>query len=130
MMHTNRRPSIGRLLLILLIKHAFISISAKQQPWHPIRCLAHEITDLLHVCLHRNFDDEFIMNVPDDEAVAEVLHGKTENVPGYTLNDVLDKLRTIAFNSGPICRIPEILPTSVQWREHHVFRVRLRRRQR
>ena len=71
-----RRPSTGRLLSVLLIKHAFIPVCPQQQARHPIGCLSHDIADLLHVCFLRDFDDEFIMDVPDDEAIPEILHGE------------------------------------------------------
>ena len=45
------------------------------------------------------------MDVSNDEASPEVLHGKAQNVPGNTLNDVLDELRTVAFNPGPMLLI-------------------------
>ena len=76
-----------------------------QQTRHPIRCLSHEIAGLLHAGVFRNFDDELIMDVSNDEASPEVLHCKAQNVPGNTLNDVLDELRTVAFNPGPMLLI-------------------------
>ena len=39
------------------------------------------------------------MNVTDDEAVSESLHGVTEDVTAYGLDDILHELRTVRFNT-------------------------------
>ena len=83
---------------VFLIEHALVSVRPQQQARHPIRSLSHDIADLLHIFLLRNFDDEFVMDVPDDEAVAKVLHCKTEDIPGYTLDNILDEFRAVTFD--------------------------------
>ena len=47
------------------------------------------------------FDDQFIMDVPDDEAMPEGFHGIAEDVPTDGLHDILNELRTIGFDAFP-----------------------------
>jgi hypothetical protein len=47
------------------------------------------------------FDDQLIMDVSNDEAVGESLHGIAEDVPADCLNDVLDKFGAIRFDALP-----------------------------
>ena len=50
------------------------------------------------------FDDKFIVDMPDDEAVAERLHSITEDVAAYSLDDILYEFRTIGFDPIPFLR--------------------------
>ena len=51
------------------------------------------------------FDDQFIMDVPDDEAMPEGFHGIAEDVPTDGLHDILNELRTVGFDAFPLlCR--------------------------
>ena len=47
------------------------------------------------------FYDEFVMNVADNKAVFQCLHGIGKNIPTNSLNDIFYKLRTVALNSTP-----------------------------
>ena len=46
-------------------------------------------------------NDQLIMDVSADEAVGEGPHGVAEDVPADGLDDVLDELRTVGFDSFP-----------------------------
>jgi len=62
---------------------------------------AHLLANHTQVNVRAAFDDKFIMNVTDDKAVPESLHGVTEDVAADGLNDVLHKLRTVGFDAFP-----------------------------
>lgn len=47
------------------------------------------------------FDDQIIMDVPDDEAISEDLHSIAENVVTDCLDDILHGLGGIGFNAFP-----------------------------
>lgn len=62
-------------------------------------------TDNVQVNTGVTFDNQFIVDVPDDEAVAERFHGITENVAAYSLDYILNELRTVGFYAFPLlCR--------------------------
>ena len=45
------------------------------------------------------------MNVPDDEAVSECLHGIAEDIAADGLDDILNEFRPVGFNAFPfLCR--------------------------
>lgn len=50
------------------------------------------------------FDDEFVMDMADDKAVAEGLHGIAEDIPADGLHDVLHEFRTVGFDAFPFLR--------------------------
>lgn len=62
------------------VKLCFMSVSAEQDAWRPIRGSAHLLTDGFQINSGIAFDDQFIMDVADDETMAEGLHGITEDV--------------------------------------------------
>ncbi len=91
----------GRAFLsVFLVKHRFISISPEQDIRHPVRRSAHLLANHIQVNIRTAFDDQLIMNVTDDEAVPESLHGVTEDVTADGLDDVLHELRTVGFWCG------------------------------
>ena len=60
------------------------------------------LADSLQRYVLADFDDQLVMNVPDDEAMAEGLHGIGQDVPADSLHDILDKFWTVRFDSGPL----------------------------
>ena len=59
-------------------------------------------TDCIQGHARVRFNDHFIMNVHDNGAAAECLHGIAENITGRCLHDVLDKFRTIGIETLPL----------------------------
>ena len=88
-----------RLLLILFVEHGLIPVGAEQNIQHPFRGSAHLFTNDFQINTGATFDDQFIMDVSDDEAVPESLHGVAEDVAADGLHDVLYELRTIGFDA-------------------------------
>ena len=86
---------------VFFIKTGFVAVGAEKDVRHPIRRSAHLLTDRIQVNVRAAFDDQLIVDVPDDEAVPESLHGVTEDVAADGLNDVLHKLRTVGFDAFP-----------------------------
>ena len=64
---------------------------------HPIRRFAYLLADHIQVSVKATFDDQLIMNVTDDEAVPESLHGIAEDITANSLDDVLHELRAVSF---------------------------------
>ena len=90
---------------VFFIELGFISVGAEQDIRHPVRRSAHLLTDHIQVSIKAAFDDQLIVNVTDDEAVSESLHGVAEDVAADSLDDVLHKLRTVGFDAFPfLCR--------------------------
>lgn len=48
------------------------------------------------------FDDQLIMDVPDDGAMPEILQGVAEDVAADGLDDILYKLRPVRFDALPL----------------------------
>lgn len=86
---------------VFFVKQCFVSIGAEQDVWHPVRRSAHLLTDHIQVNIRAAFDNQLIMNMTDDEAVPECLHGVAEDVAADGLNDVFHKLRTVGFDAFP-----------------------------
>lgn len=79
---------------VFFVKHGFITIGAEQDVRHPFRGSSHLLTDDIQVNAGAAFDDQFIMDVSDDKAVAEGLHGVAEDVTA-------DGLAIFSTNFGP-----------------------------
>lgn len=72
---------------------------------HPVRGSAHLFAEDFQVNSGVAFDNQFIMDVPDNEAVPEGLHSIAEDVAADGLNDILHEFRTIGFDAFPfLCR--------------------------
>ena len=84
---------------VFLIKTCLISISPEQNVRHPVRRSAHLLTDDIQINIGTAFDNQLIMDVPDDEAVPESFHGVAEDVTADSLDDVLHELRTVGFDA-------------------------------
>ena len=87
---------------VFFIKAGFVAVSAEQDVRHPVRRSAHLLTDHIQVNITAAFDDQLVMNVTDDEAVPESLHGVAEDVAADGLDDVLHELRTVGFDTFPL----------------------------
>lgn len=74
----------------------------EQDIWHPVRGSAHLFTDDFPVNSGITFDDQFIMDVSDDEAVPEGLHSIAEDVAADGLDDILHELRSVGFDAFPL----------------------------
>ena len=86
---------------VFFVKIGLVAVGAEKDVWHPIRRSAHLFTDHIQVNIRAAFDDQLIMNMTDDEAMTESLHGVTENVAANGLDDVLHELRTVGFDAFP-----------------------------
>ena len=60
--------------LIFLIKITFIPVCSKKQSLDPGRGSPHLFADSIQGYIGAAFDDQFIMDVPDDEAMPEGFH--------------------------------------------------------
>ena len=88
--------------LVLAIPVCLVSIGAEQDVRHPVRRSAHLLTDHIQVNIRVALDYQLIMNMTDDEAVPESLHGIAEDVAADSLDDVLHELRTVGLNAFPL----------------------------
>ena len=75
-------------MLVFFIKSGLVAVGTEQDVRHPVRRSAHLLADYIQVNIRAAFDDQLIMNVTDDEAVPESLHGIAEDVAADGLNDV------------------------------------------
>ena len=89
---------------IFLVPGRSVTFAFYQDIRHPVRGSAHLIADGFYIHVLAGFDDKLIMDVTDDEAIAEILHGKAEKITGDRLHDVLHEFRTVAFNAFPFFR--------------------------
>ena len=90
---------------VLFIKNGLVPVGAEQDVRHPVLRSAHLHTDSFQINNSAAFDDQLIMNMTDDEAVSESLHGKAENISADGLDDILHELWTVGFDTFPLlCR--------------------------
>lgn len=98
----DERPSDhsgGLLLSVLTVPGSFISIRPEQNIRHPVRGSAHLFTDSFQVNSGIAFNDQFIMDVTNDEAVPESFHGIAKNVAADGLDDIFHKFRSVGFDA-------------------------------
>lgn len=104
----DERPSDhsgGLLLSVLTVPGSFISIRPEQNIRHPVRGSSHLLTDHFLVNSGVTFDDQFIVDVTNDKAMAKSFHSVAEDVAADSLDDILHELRSIGFNAFPLlCR--------------------------
>ena len=86
---------------VFFIKIGLIAVGAEQDVRHPVRRSAHLLANHIQVNVRAAFDDQLIVNMTDDEAVPECLHGIAEDVAADSLYDVLHELRTVGFDAFP-----------------------------
>ena len=60
---------------VFFIKIGLIAVGTEQDVRHPVRRSAHLLTNHIQVNIRTAFDNQLIMNMTDDEAVPESLHG-------------------------------------------------------
>ena len=94
-------PGAAIFMSVLFIKFGLVAVGAEQDVRHPVRGSAHLFTDSFEIDAGITFDDQFIMDMSDDEAVPESFHGVAEDVSADGLHDVLHKLRTVGFDAFP-----------------------------
>ena len=87
---------------MLHIKPAFIPIGSELDAREPWRRPAHLLADRVEGYAGAAFYDQLVMHVPDDLAVAQGPHGVSQDVPADGLHDILDELRTVALDPGPV----------------------------
>lgn len=98
-------PGAAFLMSVFFIKIGFVAVGAEQDIRHPVRGSSHLLTDGIQVNAGTAFDDQFIMDVSDDEAVPECFHGIAEDIAADGLDDILHELRTVGFDAFPLlCR--------------------------
>ena len=95
-------PGAAIFMSVFLVKRCFIAIGAEQDVRHPFRGSAHLFTYSIEIHTGITFDDQFVMDVSDDEAVPESFHGIAEYVSADSLHDVLHELRTVGFYAFPL----------------------------
>ena len=94
-------PGAAIFMSVFFIEISLVAVSAEQDVRHPVRRSAHLLANHIQVNIRTAFDDQLIMNVTDDEAVPESLHGIAEDVAADSLDDVLHELRTVGFDAFP-----------------------------
>ncbi len=67
--------------------------------------ICHLLTDSFQVNIGAAFDDQFIMDVPDDETVPKSFHGITEDISADGLHDILHEPRSVRFDAFPFLRM-------------------------
>lgn len=87
---------------VFFIKIGLVSVSPEQNVRHPVRGSAHLFTDSFEISSGITFDDQFIMNMTDDEAVPKSLHSIAEDIATYGLNDIFYEFRSVGFNAFPL----------------------------
>lgn len=104
-----KRVSYEHYVLLFLIKAAFVSICPKKQSFDPRWSSAHLFTNGIQRNAGAAFDDEFIMDMTDDLAVPQPLHGIGKDVPADCLDDILHEFRAVTLNACPLaCSNPFI----------------------
>lgn len=93
------------LMSVFFIKIGFVAVSAEQDIRHPVREPSHLFADDFQINARIAFDNQFIMDMSDDETMPEGLHGIAEDVAADGLDDILHELRTVGFDAFPLlCR--------------------------
>ena len=87
--------------LIFLIKITFIPVCSKKQSLDPGRGSPHLFADSIQGYIGAAFDDQFIMYMTADKAVGKGLHGISQDITAYCLDDVLHEFGSVAFNPSP-----------------------------
>lgn len=98
------RPPGGFLFLIFSVVWRLVSVCPEQEPADPVRGLSHLPAYGVQGGIHAAFDNQFVMDMPHDTAVAEGLHGMHEKVPAQALHDVLHELWPPGFQALPFFR--------------------------
>ena len=120
---------------VFFIKTCLVAVGTEQDVRHPVRRSAHLLTDHIQVNIGTAFDDQLIMNVTDNEAVPECLHGIAEDVAADSLDDVLHELWTVGADEistgmaprerrgGHACKIAKWKTGGMKPSGHLIFRL-------
>ena len=76
-------PGAAIFMSVFFIEISLVTVGAEKDVRHPVRRSAHLLADYIQVNIRAAFDDQLIMDVPDDEAVPESFHGVAEDVFTY-----------------------------------------------
>ena len=91
-------------MLVFFIKLSFVAVSAEQDVRHPVRESAHLFTDGLQINSGVTFNNQFIMDMPDDEAMPQGFHSIAEDIAADGLDNILHELWTVGFYAFPLLR--------------------------
>ena len=97
-------PGAAIFMSVFFIKYCLVAVGAEQDIRHPVGRPSHLFTDDFQVNSGIAFDNQFIMNMPDDKAVAKSFHSIAEDVAAYGLDDILHEFRPVGFNTVPLLR--------------------------
>ena len=97
-------PGAAIFMSVFFIKIGFVAVGAEQDILHPVGRPSHLFTDDLQVDSGIAFDNQFIMNMPDDKTMAKSFHSVAENVAADGLDDILHEFRSVGFNAFPLLR--------------------------
>lgn len=86
---------------VFFVKLCLISVGTEQDIRHPVRGSVHLLTDSFQIDTGIALYDQFIMDVPDDEAVPESFHCIAEDISVDRLHYVLREFRTVGFDVFP-----------------------------
>ena len=102
------KPGAVIFFSIFFIKIGRVAVGAEQDVLHPFRGFSHLLTDNFKINAGAAFDNQFIVNVSDDKAVAESLHSIAEDI-GHLRSVVCGLfvlclcLRGLSEMAGPFC---------------------------
>lgn len=94
-------PGAAIFMSVFFVESCLIPICPQQDIRHPVRGAAHLLTDGFQVNFGSAFNDQFIVDVPDNEAVPEGFHGVAENIPADGLDDIFHEFRPVGFDALP-----------------------------
>ena len=81
--------------LIFFVEGCGIAVGAELQAFRPRRSPAHLLAERIKGHTRIGFDDQLVVDMHDDGAAAQRLHGIAENVTGGRLHDVFHKFRAV-----------------------------------
>ena len=87
--------------LIFFIKFSLVAVASDQDIRHPGRRLSHDGGNAADIGILRAFDDKLIMDMAADLLIGKILHSVAQQISGYSLYDILYKLRTVGFYAFP-----------------------------
>lgn len=75
---------------ILFIKIGFVSICPEKDVRHPVRESPHLFADDFQINVGIVFNNKFVIDMPDDEAMSEGLHRVAEDAADFCLKALRD----------------------------------------
>ena len=95
------RSCSQHLFLILFVKVTLISVSPQEQARDPWWCLAHQLAYFLQGYFWFGFDDQFVMDMPDNEVIREGPNGICQDITAYRLDNILYELWPVTLYPTP-----------------------------